>query len=535
MEPNINGVEIGQQLGMESAEATITKVEAYCEYEKQRIELTNHAKIVALKAEFSLLLDEERELRQRLRHAPPPGDLRHRKRKAVYYWTVAFVLTAAALYFTLYTFEPFRMGPKAYLYCLGFAAAVPFLLGFALEKWNGGKLVKTITATACVAAVVSLVLLAVIRGDLLAQQLVNSNPVVIFDDAQPAPPPPETDFYRTTLVLLRLVMALLAIAMDFAAGLALHEAWRMASDSSEDRGKLETRLAELLGRKVTLAYEVTSLQNQPAIFVNRFWSNFYRTMLSHTARSAMTKLLFIAIALSLLTVGRAMAEPQLNLVIAVDLTRSVAVHASGQPSEFQKNIDAVTKLLAQVPSSSRVTIIGITDQSFAQPYISLSAEVPDEPGYFGERLTAAKNELVRRWQSRSERLQPSFSHTDILGALLVASQLFFQQVIIPDKKLIIFSDMRNSTPELNLEASFGLTHFSQVLRQRKIPVADLQGIQVYILGVDDAGRSTEYWQQLRDSWTTYFKDSGADLRGYSVLREMIRIERRPSSFTGAHQ
>jgi len=39
MKPEINGVEIGQQLGVESAEATITKVEAYCEYEKQRIEL----------------------------------------------------------------------------------------------------------------------------------------------------------------------------------------------------------------------------------------------------------------------------------------------------------------------------------------------------------------------------------------------------------------------------------------------------------------------------------------------------------------
>ncbi|MGH3055689.1 MAG: hypothetical protein ACRDL7_12000, partial [Gaiellaceae bacterium] len=270
-------MEIGQQLGVESAEATITKVEAYCAYERQRIELTNQAKIVALKGEGTHLLDEERELRARLRNAPPPGDLRLRRRKALYYWAVALVLTAAGLYFTLYTFDPFRMGSKAYLYCLGFAAAVPFLLGFALEKWNGGKLVKTLTAMACVAAVVSLVLLAVIRGDLLAQQLVNSAPVIIFDDAQPSPPPPRTDFYRTTLVLLRLVMALLAVSMDFGAGLALHEAWRMGSDTTEDWEKLRQRLTELLERKVALAHELTMLQNEPSIFVNRFWSNFYRT------------------------------------------------------------------------------------------------------------------------------------------------------------------------------------------------------------------------------------------------------------------
>jgi len=523
MEPGMNGVEIGQQLGMESAEATITKVEAYCEYEKQRIELTNQAQIVALKAEFSILLDEEGELRERLRHAPPPGDLRLRKRKAVYYWAVAFVLTAAALYFTLYTFEPFRMGSKAYLYCLGFAAAVPFLLGFALEKWNGGKLVKIITATACVAAVVSLVLLAIVRGDLLAQQLVNSNPVVIFDDAQPAPPPPETDFYRTTLVLLRLVMALLAMAMDFAAGLALHEAWRMGSDNTEDWEKLEARLTELLGRKVALAYEVTTLQNEPAIFVNRFWSNFYRTMLGHTVRSAMTKLLLMAIALSLPTVGRAVAEPQLNLVIAVDLTKSVAVHAPGQPSEFQKNIDAVTKVLAEVPASSRITIIGITDQSFAQPDILLSATVPDDPGYFGERLIAARNELVRTWKSRSQRLQPNFPRTDLLGALLLASELFVEHDEARHKLLIIFSDMRNSTIRLNLETHFGVAFFLQALTRGIVPIADLRNVEVHILGVDAEDRSISYWQDLRDLWRVYFRNAGADLRSYALLREPPKL------------
>ena len=524
MKPEMNGVEIGQQLGMESAEATITKVEAYCEYEKQRIELTNHAKIVALRAEFSLLLDEERELRARLRNAPPPGNLRHRKRKAVYYWAVAFVLTAAALYFTLYTFEPFRMGSKVYLYCLGFAAAVPFLLGFALEKWNGGKLVETITATACVAAVVSLVLLAVIRGDLLAQQLVNSNPVIIFDDAQPAPPPPQTDFYRTTLVLLRFVMALLAVAMDLGAGLALHEAWRMGSDSTEDWGKLEARFTKLLGRKVTLAYEVTSLQNQPAIFVNRFWSNFYRSMLSHTMRRAMTKLLLVAIAVSVFMARCAVAEPQLNLVIAVDLTLSVAVHAPGQPSEFQKNIDAVAKVLIQVPASSHVTIIGITDQSFAQPDILLSASVPDDPGYFGERLIAARNELVRAWKSRSHRLQPNFPRTDILGAMFLASQVFAGQLVAHHQILIIFSDMRNTTPELNLDSPEGATQFSWALMKRTIPVADLCSIGVQVLGVDAAGKSIDYWSKLRDSWTMYFRDAGADLKSYSVLSAVPRLE-----------
>jgi hypothetical protein len=227
----------------------------------------------------------------------------------------------------------------------------------------------------------------------------------------------------------------------------------MESDSTEDWGKPQERLTELLQRKVSLAYEVTMLQNEPVIFVNRFWNNFYRAMLSHTARSAMTKLLLVIIALLVLMVRPAIAESQLNLVIAVDLTQSVAVHAPRQPSEFQKNIEAVTKLLAQIPSSSRVTIIGITDQSFAQPDILLSAAVPDDPGYFSERLSAAHIRLVQAWKERSSRLGPRFRRTDILGALQVASQLFNSQHVASKKVLVIYSDMRNSTPDLDLESA----------------------------------------------------------------------------------
>jgi hypothetical protein len=33
-----------------------------------------------------------------------------------------------------------------------------------------------------------------------------------------------------------------------------------------------------------------------------------------------------------------------------------------------------------------VTVIGITDHSFGKPDILLSARIPDDAGYFGERL-----------------------------------------------------------------------------------------------------------------------------------------------------
>jgi hypothetical protein len=47
---------------------------------------------------------------------------------------------------------------------------------------------------------------------------------------------------------------------------------------------------------------------------------------------------------------------------------------------------------------------------------------------------------------------------------------------------------------------------------------------VYVLGVDNAGRSLAYWNRLRDYWIEYFKKAGAHVESYSVLRELRGIE-----------
>jgi hypothetical protein len=210
---------IGEELGFEGVGSVVSKVEAYCAYEEQRIELTNQPTIVALRQEASLLIEEERDLMERLRHAPPPGDLRSRRRKAAYYWGITIVLTLAAFVFSLLTFDPFRVGWKGYLYCLGIAIVTPFLLERVLEKWNAEQLFKATAMIACAAALTSLVLLAVIRGDLFAVQMKNTAPVIIVDDAEPQQQA-QNNFYNATVVLLRLVMALLAVAMELGAGLA---------------------------------------------------------------------------------------------------------------------------------------------------------------------------------------------------------------------------------------------------------------------------------------------------------------------------
>jgi hypothetical protein len=222
MNRELDAESIGEQLGVEGVGSVVSKVEAYCAYEEQRIELTNQPRIVALRQEGSLLLEEERDLTERLRHAPPPCDLRSRRRKSAYYWGVTIILTIAAFVFSLLAFDPFRVGWKSYLYCLGIAIVTPFLLEQFLEKWNAERILKSVAGIACAAALTSLMLLAVIRGDLFAEQMKNTAPVVVIDDEQPQQSPPQNDFYDATAKLLQLVMIFLALAMELGAGFHLH-------------------------------------------------------------------------------------------------------------------------------------------------------------------------------------------------------------------------------------------------------------------------------------------------------------------------
>jgi hypothetical protein len=73
---------------------------------------------------------------------------------------------------------------------------------------------------------------------------------------------------------------------------------------------------------------------------------------------------------------------------------------------------------------------------------------------------------------------------------------------------------------MDLESPSKLSVFSRTGTRPKIAVANLQGVQVYLLGVDGADRQIAYWQGLRSFWQSYFQKAGAALGGYSVLREL---------------
>jgi hypothetical protein len=382
---------------------------------------------------------------------------------------------------------------------------------------------KTLATVACLAALSSLVLLALVRGDVLAQAARSVTSVTSFSDTPAAQP--ENNFYDRTLVLLRLLMALLALAMEIGAGLALFEARRLGAVSGDDPGRVAVAQKAVEATMVSKLEELKRLENASAVFQNEFWRDFYRALSDGLTRRSLVKISIFVFCVVLVIAPRVDAADRLNLVIALDLTQSVAIKGTDQKQEFQKNVDAVSRLLANVPAGSRITVLGITDRSFSQPAILLAAELSDDPGYFGERLQSARTRLVTAFRKQASSLGPTAPRTDILGALMTASQLFQAS---PGCKhvLVVFSDMRSDTPALDLEhARIVSTAFAMKKTQKERLLPDLHGVEVYALGVDRAGKDMRYWQTLRDFWTAYFKRTGADLKSYSVLRDPPKLQR----------
>jgi hypothetical protein len=152
----------------------------------------------------------------------------------------------------------------------------------------------------------------------------------------------------------------------------------------------------------------------------------------------------------------------------------------------------------------------------------LKADVTGNPGYFGERLQAARSTLVKTWQRRTATLRPEYRETDIVGALLLAGELF-RATRERRKILIVLSDMRHHTRDLDLETGETVPGRPVVNRTTPVPHSSLQGVEVYVLGVDGAGKTLAYWQSLERFWRKYLKDAGADMKAYSILRELPNL------------
>jgi len=91
--------EMSGRLGIEAIDRAVALAEECCNYECQRIELSNQPRIAAIRAEVSIHAEEVTDLEARLRAAGRRGDDRVRKIKLLYYGGVALILVVASFFF----------------------------------------------------------------------------------------------------------------------------------------------------------------------------------------------------------------------------------------------------------------------------------------------------------------------------------------------------------------------------------------------------------------------------------------------------
>jgi hypothetical protein len=280
----------------------------------------------------------------------------------------------------------------------------------------------------------------------------------------------------------------------------------------QEIGKTEARLA--------------FLENEPDVFECEFRRNVYLGLLNGISRyTRISRTWWITIPyLTLLgsCANTNLHGQSLNVLDAIDYSATSRATSYDGVAAHAQNIDAAARIIGSLPPGTRLTVSAISDQSFARPYVLLSGDIPSDPGKYREydRIAAARNRLAADLRKIAASTAPTFPSTDILGFLMAAGYAFGNS---PRTRhvLVIHSDMRQSARPLDIEHVAAVpvrVALATVARERLF--ADLAGVDVYVYGVHAVGKDVRYWQSLREFWAAYFEQCHANVRAFSMTREI---------------
>jgi hypothetical protein len=205
------------------------------------------------------------------------------------------------------------------------------------------------------------------------------------------------------------------------------------------------------------------------------------------------------------------ASPARAMVIIKDLTSSTPGEQDSLNNAFIGN------LLSQLRSGDEVYVTGITDVSFSKPLLILHGTLPVDPHPLKPKLLAAQQKIILEWKSKSGTLARPYKASDIIGSICHASLLLRGKSA--EKWLIILSDMRNSTKELDIE------RLPEIDREKSLSQLGAKGlspnltaVNVAILGVHTTGKgiSPIYYQSLENFWRGFFAMSHAEVGAYQT-------------------
>lgn len=513
----------GFHLATAGTDRSVVLAEEIGELERSRIRVANEPEIIRLENVLAVLQAERRHLQAvlgvALRTVGVQGPW------PIWQTMIALVFVTAGFTLTWMSLEAFGFNPVLVLLSsAGIACLCAYGTAALLEKTDLEPIVRGITIVLFIASLAGLAVLASIRGDIFMhhlQQLLDTA-----DGATASPSDSGLAFYTAVAPKMRVFLTLVSLALELAAGLALHgikEALkaRPVPPSPESR-RLEVVESDISQTEAALRF----LRNEPEHFHHEYRRNVRIGLLVGAARhtGGSTKWPTLAL-LALLAVHLNLRAQPVDLVEGLDVSATSAAKDYSGATADSKNIDAAARMLATLPPGSRVTVAGISDESFSRPLILLTGLIPSDPGKLPEydEIAAARNRLSKSLRRIGSAIEPRFQSTDILGFLVFAGMVFDSAPSMR-RVLVIHSDMRQSAQPLDLE------HVPVIQVENALGtvqdghlIPDLSGVEVFVYGVHAVGKDIRYWQSLREFWTAYFTRCHARLRAFSMMRDVPNL------------
>ena len=491
--------------------------------EKNRIRVANEPEIVRLANMLGTLESERRQLQAALGatlktsgvHGPWP----------MWQTIMAVLFVAAGFALTRMSLEPFDFNPELIWICsLGIACVCAYATSEFLAKTDLKAIVLGISVVLFLASLLGLMTLASVRGDIFLHHLQN------LSNSGDSSAAPSTDtglaFYTAVGPKMRMFLTLLSLALELAAGLALH-AVRAALKARPLPPSPESRRLELVEREIShIEGQLRFFRNEPEIFEHEYRRNLYVGLLAGAARHARSNAKWPTVVLiAALGAGSILRGQAVDFWEGVDFSATSGAKGYDGSTADVENIESAARIIATLPSGSRITVAGISDESFSRPFILLTGIIPSDPGKLREydQIAAARSRLSASVRRIGGSIDPRFQTTDILGFLMFAG-MAFESAPHMRRVLVIHSDMRQSARPLDIEHVSVISAYNALRTvEEGHLIADLSAVEVYVYGVHALGKDIRYWQSLREFWAAYFVRCHATLRVFSMMRDVPNL------------
>jgi hypothetical protein len=444
--------------------------------------------------------------------------------------------------------EPLRFGSLvSLLYALGIAIGVSAGLKLALQFWYSERhryVLLVLSSIAFLSVLIASAHLAVLRAKQVTEQQQQQGSVVVIESAPDArsrseaprtsAPPSETasrplprrrTYYEMADDVLWACMLGLGYGLEIISGILLYLGTMMVFNPYL---KAARRVAEIEHEEVGIRQELDDLHTRLNNFedewqVGEAWAVRRPDDRRREIIAAIVTLIVFLLALFLMA-GKAWGADSpaqcSSVLIGVDITQSTDTRRPGVVPPYRQNFAAVEKLLAQAAPGQKITVAAIHAATLTAPRILLTATLDADPGYFKERITNARQQLIAAWRRSAAVLKPEDRQTSVFGAFLLASQILPRAGSCA--ALVVLSDMLEASKEANFESLQRIDAPKELAHAKALNlIPDLAGIDVYVLGTQlPQDRSIACWMQLRQFWSAYVQASGGRLRVYTVGRDL---------------